>query len=204
MLPALNKWRARRALRKARRRLARKRYDAALSACDFALEMDCANARAMALVHRIQQAQIDHLQAQSEADPEDFEIRFHLARLYAAEELYPQAARQLRAAQRLAPCTQDAAQKDLLRLRGRISCGLEWHRRALDEFRRGDEPGFVQAEIQYYTGLCHLALGRRMRAFGVFEQFIAKNPWIAHHRLKELLAENADRAADPLASTPPV
>ena len=189
MFPRLNRWRAHRAVTRARKRLQKRRYESALYACDFAIEMDGDNADAVALVHEVQQAQIAEVKAALKDAPDNAEAYLQLARLYAAEEDARTADRHLREGLRLMPSpTDDMAATELLRLRGRISCGLGLYERALDELRRGDEPGFVQAEIQYYGGLSHLGLGRRMTAFGVFEALIDKNPWIVHHRLQELKA----------------
>lgn len=187
-------------MRKARRKLAKGRCESALFACDFAIEMDGENAEARALVHEVQRAQIGRATAKVEARPDDAQAHLELAGFCAAEEEYAAADRHLRAGLRLMPRPEKpAVQKELLRLRGRVSCGLGSHDRALDELRRGDEPGFVHAEIQYYAGLCQLALGRRLQAFEHFEELIAKNPWIAQHRLQEFVAEEAQRTRTGLA-----
>jgi len=192
----LTNWRVRRWIAKARRCLERGRPLRGLMFCDVALEFDPENREATWLVHELIDAAIEQARATVSASAAEADARLDLASLLADSQRFAEAAAEVRAALRLMPASDQRRTAGLYRLRGRISLGLGYYHRAVQELAAGLEPGFARVEAEYYLGLCHLALGDPVEGYACLERVIAKDPFVVRRRFEELRAEAQAGSAD--------
>ena len=188
--------------------LARKKgaFDQAAMRTEMVMEMVPGHPAAAAFQRECRAAALDVARRRTEENPDDADLRVELAAALADSEVFAEASEQMAEAIRLLT-DKDAADSmeapPILRLRGRIAYGCGDIEEAEDLFEKGAEPGFAMAEVNYYRGLCRLALGKRHQCLADFEALVAKLSWAVPLRMREYRAWRASPRQPDAGQTSP-